>query len=168
MSSAINRHLITLMTHSTIMHIGGFFPIQNEPDLLETYTSLTTSGCILYLPKATNRGDEPYHMAPWAPGQPLKPGLFGVPEPTSDPIPVTESDKRIDYWLIPGLAFSITGARIGFGGGYYDRLLANVTGIKIGIAYPFQLQDTLPTAEHDVEMDIVVTPSEIRHCTLQS
>ena len=57
-------------------------------------------------------------------------------------------------WLVPGLAFTRDGRRLGYGGGWYDRLLASADARtpKIGIAYPFQVVDDLPSEPHDVRL----------------
>ncbi len=62
---------------------------------------------------------------------------FGIMEPVgkSNPIP----PEAIDLLLVPGLAFSETGYRIGFGGGYYDRYLASYAGKTLSLLFPFQL-----------------------------
>lgn len=67
----------------------------------------------------------------------------------------------IDIALIPALALSRQGNRIGFGMGYYDRFLSNFTGLKIGICYDFQMFDTLPHNPHDVKMDLIITEKRI-------
>jgi 5-formyltetrahydrofolate cyclo-ligase len=61
-----------------------------------------------------------------------------------------------DVVIIPGLAFSKTGVRLGFGGGWYDRQLANIDVIKIGICFDFQLLDELPEEEFDVRMNYII------------
>lgn len=67
-----------------------------------------------------------------------------------------------DLLLVPGVAFTRRGARLGRGGGYYDRLLADAGGcISVGLAFDIQLVDEIPAESHDREVDIVVTPSGI-------
>ena len=61
--------------------------------------------------------------------------------------------------LIPGMAFTEDGLRLGKGGGFYDRFLSSEPGHrKIALAYPFQVVKMLPLEEHDIKMDLVVTP----------
>ncbi len=59
--------------------------------------------------------------------------------------------------LIPGLAFDEQGYRLGRGGGYYDRLLTNFKGVKIGIVYSCSYNGALPRLEHDEPVDYIVT-----------
>ena len=79
----------------------------------------------------------------------LPTGRFGIREPGPDAPPVAPED--VDAWLVPGLAFTASGRRLGYGGGYYDRFLAAAkpSALSIAVAYPFQLLDSLPAEEHD-------------------
>lgn len=85
-------------------------------------------------------------------------GAYGIKEPT------VTSEARvedIDVAIIPGIAFTPSGGRLGFGKGYYDKFLSEFKGIKIGICYEFQLLDKLPLSEHDINMDIIITEKRI-------
>ena len=57
----------------------------------------------------------------------------------------------------PGVAFGADGYRLGRGKGIYDRLLAGATGVKIGVAYEWQLLELVPHCELDVPVDVIVT-----------
>lgn len=88
----------------------------------------------------------------------LTAGAYGIQEP-SECLEAAVSD--IDIALIPGIVFDKTGARIGFGKGYYDRFLAGFKGLKIGICYDFQVFDRIPSSFHDVKMDLIITEKRI-------
>ncbi len=62
----------------------------------------------------------------------------------------------VDLVLVPGVAFDLSGRRMGRGKGFYDRLLVNTNIYKIGICFDFQLVERVPTEEFDVLMDKVV------------
>jgi len=62
-----------------------------------------------------------------------------------------------DIALVPGLAFTAKGTRLGYGGGVYDRWLSDSKAIKIGICYQFQVVSSLPHESHDIPMDLVLT-----------
>ena len=85
-------------------------------------------------------------------------GAYGIYEPKSV-VPVSASD--IDIALIPGIAFSKKGDRLGFGKGYYDRFLSEFRGTKIGICYDFQILSDIPVSSHDVKMDYIITETRI-------
>jgi 5-formyltetrahydrofolate cyclo-ligase len=71
------------------------------------------------------------------------------------------SPAEIGLMLVPGLAFTREGARLGRGGGYYDRFLAQLPRetTKLGICFDVQLVDSLPSESHDVTVDGVITES---------
>lgn len=84
-------------------------------------------------------------------------GPMNVREPKSDAPRC--APHSVGVWLIPGLAFTADGARLGYGGGWYDRLLAAVASNvpKIGIAYEFQVVADLPSEAHDVRLTEIMT-----------
>ena len=67
-----------------------------------------------------------------------------------------EKQEEIDLVVVPGIAFDRRGHRIGFGGGFYDRFLANVQVVKVGLCYDDLILQEIPNEPHDVPMDIVV------------
>ena len=87
---------------------------------------------------------------------------FGMLEPAAD-LPVV-APSALDLVLVPGVAFDRRGARLGFGGGYYDRFLLTAPALRVGIAHDICLADELPCGEHDQRMDWVVTPTREFDC----
>ncbi|WP_189510953.1 5-formyltetrahydrofolate cyclo-ligase, partial [Cerasicoccus arenae] len=72
----------------------------------------------------------------------LQPGAFGIMEPIAG---LREVDPvSVQVVIVPGAAFDLRGHRIGYGKGYYDRLLKGVTAIKIGLAYDRQMVEAIP------------------------
>ena len=88
----------------------------------------------------------------------LRQGPMGILEPVEAEI---VSPEDVEVWLVPGLAFTRDGKRLGYGGGWYDRLLADAPkdAWKIGIAHAFQIADDLPSESHDVPLAGVVDDS---------
>jgi 5-formyltetrahydrofolate cyclo-ligase len=84
-------------------------------------------------------------------------GKFGVREPIAS-CPEVSLDK-FDLILVPGMAFDLSGNRVGRGQGFYDRLLKNISGIKCGVGYDFQLLEKIPAEPHDAKVDFILTPS---------
>lgn len=92
-------------------------------------------------------------------------GNFGVREPQNTAVLVPQLVPQDTVFLVPGLAFDKHGGRLGFGGGWYDRALANFQhSLKIGIAFDCQIVDEVPCEAHDVKMDVIVTPSWSAEC----
>ncbi len=89
---------------------------------------------------------------------------FGMLEPAAD-LPVVDP-ATLDIVLTPGTAFDRRGARLGFGGGYYDRFLLTTPALRVGITYDNCLagEGKLPCDEHDQRMDWVVTPTQKIQC----
>jgi 5-formyltetrahydrofolate cyclo-ligase len=67
--------------------------------------------------------------------------------------------KEVYAWIIPGLAFTREGKRLGYGGGWYDRLLAksNHLSTKIAVAHTFQVVNDIPTEKHDIRLNRIIT-----------
>lgn len=93
----------------------------------------------------------------------LAEGRFGIPEPKPESVRPVET-SRLQAMLVPGLAFDETGNRLGRGTGYFDRLLRDVRGAKIALAYDFQILNEVPTTDHDVRMDFIVTETRLINC----
>ncbi len=88
-----------------------------------------------------------------------------------EPVPDYERpvDSSVcDLVIVPGLAFDRLGGRIGFGGGYYDRFLTNVTAPTIALAFAFQIYDTVPLQDHDQRVNLIVTEDELIECKFKN
>lgn len=85
----------------------------------------------------------------------LSTGAYGIMEPSGKRF---TDYAAIDVAIIPGMAFDSKGHRLGRGKGYYDRFLSQLTPktIKIGLCFPWQRVDYVPTDENDVSMDYVI------------
>ena len=91
-------------------------------------------------------------------GKYLVKGRFGIMEP----LPYGPVDF-IDLLIVPGIAFDYKGYRLGYGKGYYDKLLAKKNVYSIGLAYSFQLLESLPSGEYDKRLNAVATEVGIRY-----
>jgi 5-formyltetrahydrofolate cyclo-ligase len=91
----------------------------------------------------------------------VTPGYRGIPEPLPTLPRIDES--AIDWVLVPGVAFSPEGRRLGYGGGYYDRLMStlNPAAARIAGAFDAQIAARIPAASHDLSVDMIVTKSRI-------
>lgn len=90
----------------------------------------------------------------------LAPARFGLLEPSGDAIRPADPEGA-DVIMVPGVAFDRECRRIGFGGGYYDRLLADCRAASIALGYEGQMVECVPTDEHDLPVDVIVTESRI-------
>lgn len=81
-------------------------------------------------------------------------GAFHIGEPTGDTF--IDYDK-IELAIVPGMAFDKDGHRLGRGKGFYDRLLPLIKATKIGICFPFQMLESVPSEPFDISMDKIIT-----------
>jgi len=144
--------------------IAAYMPMKNEVDLSAFFQKCLGKRLCFPRYKREKRGDLSQYEMALVSGAAFKnqeeaincftEGKFGIPEPleTAEGIP----PDKIDVWLIPGVGFDKDGNRIGRGGGFYDRLLKNVSGIKIGIGYDLQLIEKVPHGSNDQQMDMFV------------
>lgn len=102
----------------------------------------------------------------------LEPGYMGIPEPG-----IKESRrcalKDIDIVVIPGTGFDLKGNRLGYGGGYYDRLLSyeskQLAGVEnhiptIALAFEEQIGEEIPAEPHDIRVDMIITDERLISC----
>lgn len=131
-----------------------YHPLPDEVDtrpLLDAWSDKT-----LLLPRVIS--DTDMELRRYTSPEDLQQGAFGIMEPCGE---VFTDYAAIDVAIIPGMAFDASGHRLGRGRGYYDRFLSRVPHLyKIGVCFPFQMVEEVPTSAHDVCMDEVI--GEIR------
>lgn len=86
----------------------------------------------------------------------LRTGTFGVLEPVGSTLMPLST---IDLVVVPGVAFDMAGHRLGYGKGFYDRVLheCGQRGLLIGLCFEFQTVSSLPVESHDIRMDMLIT-----------
>ncbi len=94
----------------------------------------------------------------------LSAGTYGIREPRLIPERVIPPEE-LDLLVVPGVAFDERGYRIGYGGGYFDRLLASgVTATRAATAFDMQIVVRVPHEPHDEKVDIIFTEDRIIRC----
>jgi 5-formyltetrahydrofolate cyclo-ligase len=149
-----------LKAQSVFQNAGSilfFAPLPEEPDLWPLLNEMFAGKKMVALPcfDADNETYVPRHVQDIH--VEILSGKFGIREPATTCIAIPLDD--LDLVLVPGVAFALDGHRIGRGKGFYDRLLENFTGEKIGIAFDEQIVETIPAEENDVLMDLILTPT---------
>jgi 5-formyltetrahydrofolate cyclo-ligase len=96
------------------------------------------------------------------PARDLRPGYCRIPEPDAARAPLVDP-AAIDVVLLPGSVFDLHGGRLGYGGGYYDRFLAQDApqALRVGLAFAMQVVDRVPVLDHDERLHYLVTEKEI-------
>ena len=133
--------------------IGGYYPVNFEIDSLTLLKKFKKKKFNISLPVIKKNFQMDFHS--WSFSEPLKINKYGIPEPENKNIVYP------DVLLIPLLAFDKNLNRLGYGGGYYDRLIKKLSKkkriIKIGLAFSFQKIDKVPINVYDQKLDYIVT-----------
>jgi 5-formyltetrahydrofolate cyclo-ligase len=136
--------------------VGGYHALAHEADPALLLARLVETGCAVAFPRVIAK-DQPldFHHVP--DGEVLAPGSFGIPEPLA-----AWPRAAPDVLLVPLLAFDASGHRLGHGGGFYDRTIAQLKVPAIGIAYAGQEIASIPHEAHDRTLNMVLTEQGIR------
>ena len=154
-SSQIFNRLIGLKGIKGAKKILSYVSFKSEVKTKDLIDWLARRGVTVYLP-AFDEQNQKYVIRRFGGWDKLKPGPCQILQPTS-----VNMIADVDVAIVPGVAFSKSGARLGYGKGVYDRLLLGSKAFKIGIAYDFQIVDSLPQEERDVVMDLVISEKNI-------
>lgn len=142
-----------------------YWPIKGEVDVRPLITELWQRGSTVFMPRCRPDAFGEMDIACATCEDELTPGPFTIMEPDVEKCPPVGTCSP-DIALIPGVCFDRRGYRLGFGGGYYDRLLASdeMKGtLTIGLGYDFQLVKELPTQPWDMPVNTVCTEEELWH-----
>ena len=125
-----------------------YYPVNNELDVRPIMEDYIKAGKIMAFPKVEN-GDIYFYTVKSL--DDFAPGKFNIPEPVGK-----ELAPEPDMIIVPGVAFSNDGMRVGYGGGFYDRFLSNCHVHSVGVCYSLQLLTYVPSMSHDQRLDEIV------------
>ena len=154
-SDRLCQNLISLPLFQSAKTILGYFSLHQEPDLSNLFTSSVTWG----FPRCVGQ-NLAWHR--WSVGDTLQIGPYGIAEPEPDSPPLFPSD--VDLILVPAVACDRRGYRLGYGGGYYDRLFADPLWANIptiGIVFEFAYLSDLPVEPWDMTVSLVCTENSV-------
>jgi len=133
--------------------IGGYYPVNFEVDDLNLLEKFEKKNFNISLPVVKKNFQMDFYQ--WSFSDPLRINQYGIPEPE------TKNVVYPDVLLIPLVAFDKNLNRLGYGGGYYDRLITSLSKkkkiIKIGLALTVQKVDKVPINVYDQKLDYIVT-----------
>ncbi len=142
---------IDIPAHSVI---AGYAPLKGEVDSGPLLRELAAMGHDIALPVAEAGKPLSFHL--WRPGDPLIPGAFGAREPGG-----RAAAQRPRILVVPLVAFDAQGWRLGRGGGFYDRTIAELRAagpvVTAGVAFAAQRVPQVPREDHDQRLDWIVT-----------
>lgn len=150
--------LSTLVDAGTVLLTA---PFRSEWDASPLVARALAAGKVVALPRV----DESSRMLELRrivdPARDIVAGYRGLPEPARGCERVATAS--IDWVLVPGIAFDRMGGRLGYGGGYYDRLLPVLPAraTRVAGAFSAQIVDAVPSAPHDITMDTVMTEAGV-------
>ncbi len=138
--------------------VSFYWPFRGEPNLRPLMRRMVAAGKTVALPVVV-QPRHPLEFRPWTPGCEMVLGVWNIP------IPDTRERVTPRLLLAPVVGFDPQRYRLGYGGGYFDRTLAALTGPRtvIGIGYDSQAIATIHPLPHDIPMDRIVTESGFRH-----
>ena len=158
-SQAVCRHLAANFAQLSTRRVGFYWPIHQEPDLrpvLETWLVAGHAGFAALLP-VVSAADAALVFRRWRPDAPMTVDRYGIPTPTHGDLLSPQA------LLIPLAAFDAAGFRLGYGGGYFDRTLAELRPrpLAIGIGFELSRVDSISPEPHDESLDAVITEAGV-------
>lgn len=136
----------------------GYSPLDGELDVWPLLQEALKRGKTAALPRFDPKSGMYLACQVTDLGRDLAPGRYGIREPVRScaaALPL----NRLDFVLVPGVAFDLHGRRLGRGKGYYDRLLAAVRGKVCGVAFDEQIVREVPAEPHDSDVNCILTPT---------
>lgn len=154
-SATIVARLVALRELTRAGTVALYAATDEEPDLTDLVSAFAARGVRTLWPRVIGEGLELAEAG----RDGLRAGHRGIAEPTGPAVGAHE----VDALIVPGLAFDPHGARLGRGGGHYDRLLALVdhAALRVGVAFACQVVPAVPRAAHDLAVDVVVTDRSV-------
>ena len=148
----------SVLTHPRIQEADTILMYHSLPDEVDTHSALDqllAMGKKVLLPKVVSDTEMTIHE--YTGQNSLKPSEpYGILEPTTPELSIINCQLSIA--IVPAMAFDKQGHRLGRGKGYYDRFLSRIPNIyKIGVCFPFQMLESIPSESTDVVMDEVIT-----------
>ena len=150
-SEALARQFYETEQYRSARSIYGYLPYNQEVRTVAMLEQALRDGKRVAVPKCYGDTMKFIYMDDLSQ---VAPGYAGIPEPIADG-PVAEDTTALV--LMPGLAFTTDGKRMGYGGGFYDKFLAaEPEHPTVALCYAFQMVEDLPTEEYDIPVDCVL------------
>jgi len=159
-SNAIGRRLCELAEYRDSHTVLFFVGFGTEVSTLPMITHALEGGKTVVAPRVRQESGDLELRQVQNPQEELSEGAMGILEPKSGSPEVPL--RQIDLIVVPAVAWDTDGYRVGYGGGFYDRLLGhNENAVTVGLGFECQLIDRVPRAPHDLGVDVLVTEDRV-------
>lgn len=163
MDAAITEQVLALPPYCACTILFSYVSVREEVDTRALIQAALRDGKQVAVPRCEGKRMVFYRIDSL---EQLVLGRYDLPEP---PVGVPAVPDNHSICLVPGFSFDRSGARVGYGGGFYDRFLPDFPGVSVGLCYAPLLANTpLPSEPHDCDVDFVVSDREIWKTTTNS
>lgn len=142
------QHLVTWQPWATSTLVGSYLPHESEFDPSLLTQAARDRGAAIVCPRVNGRSMSFHH---WQAGDDAEMTIGGILQPIPA-APIVDA-AAIDLFLTPLLGCGDSGMRLGYGGGFYDRLFAQVSGFRLGVGFALQRVSDWESEAHDQRLD---------------
>ncbi len=165
--AAIEKKLFSIDVFQNARNILMYASFRSEVNTMKYLNDVIRSGKKLVLPMVDSR-HKVLRLYEVRDTSELVPGYMGIPEPAVRKKRAVTL-KNIDLVVIPGAGFDPKGNRLGYGAGYYDKLLSGLRPktskpFLIALAFEEQIEEEIPAEPHDIRVDIIITDKRLIYC----
>ncbi len=161
-NEAVTAHFLQSALYHNARTVMCYVSMRAEVDTHSLVQTMLRDGKTVCVPQMTGRNGQMRAVIIHSWDDLNSVGSFGILEPSEDVRSIEPNE--IDLIVVPGIAFTQSGQRLGMGGGYYDRFLANTQAVRMGFAFSCQIKQSLPNDVWDMKMDYLVTQDGITDC----
>jgi len=157
-SARIVARLLDLPAYRSAGRVLAYLSFGSEFDTAAVVNDVRAGGKTLVLPRVQKGSRSLALHEVHDLERDIEAGVWGIRQPRAVCAPIADG-RSIDFVVVPGVAFTRQGARLGYGGGYYDRFIAALSPRPPLIAAAFEMQvvDELPMSDTDQRVDLVIT-----------
>ena len=156
-SATIQRNVIASDRFREAKSVGVYLALPHEVQTADIVAACRKAGKRVCIP-ALKRGYNRYDLCWYDEGEPVHEAAWGLTEPIK---PRWAATSDVDLLIIPCVAFDAYGRRLGHGGGFFDRLLADCSAYRLCIAFELQRVTAIPSEPHDIDMNEIITEKAV-------
>lgn len=156
MSEMIQARVLNMNEFVSAKIVAAYHPIGSEVSTLKILSSVLQLNKCLTLPRVEDETRIIFAEVKDL-GDDLEVGRYNIMEPKNRCLKM----NKMDLVLVPGIAWDEHGYRLGYGKGYYDRYLANLQTVSVGLAYDFQVLEDIPHGRNDFRVNLIVTEKRV-------